>query len=175
MLFEKHVLHGFCLGTLPEEIINYAIGIKVENCMMLNTKFMHLDIDFVTAKWQHHCQSVPVVGFVRVSQWKWRFSLGWNLCPVIWDYPFHINLFPFSSNYGSVEEKVKLPLHSPEAKSFAPDDTEANRLVEIYYQKAVLYIWIRMDPDPYWKCGSRYKSRRMEIYQNLRINLVSCL
>jgi hypothetical protein len=40
-------------------------------------------------------------------------------------------LFPFSSNYGSVEEKVKLPLHSPEAKSFAPDDSEANRLVEI--------------------------------------------
>jgi hypothetical protein len=40
--------------------------------------------------------------------------------------------------------------------------------------------WIRiylavLDPDPYWKCASRYGSRRMEIYQNSRINLVSCL
>jgi hypothetical protein len=31
------------------------------------------------------------------------------------------------------------------------------------------------DPDPYWECGSGSGYGSMEIYQNLQINLVSCL
>jgi len=55
LLLEKHKQHlhvqyGFHPGTLLEELISYAIGINVENCRMLNTRFMHLDIDFVKAK-----------------------------------------------------------------------------------------------------------------------------
>jgi hypothetical protein len=45
---------------------------------------------------------------------------------------------------------------------------------------SVLWIRIRINlallvPDPYWECGSRSRNRKMEIDQNLQINLVSCL
>jgi hypothetical protein len=61
--------------------------------------------------------------------------------------PFILNkkLFPFSSHFGSVEEKVKLPLHSPDAKSYAPDDSEANRLGEILHQTGGSVV----DPNPH--------------------------
>ncbi len=99
---------------------------------------------------------------------------------------------------------MKLPLHSPDAKSFAPDDSEANRLGEISHQTGgsvvdpnlhgSAFIWMSwicihlvvpgfqicignadQDPDQYWECRSGSRSRSMEIGQNLHINQVSCL
>ena len=99
---------------------------------------------------------------------------------------------------------MKLPLYSPDAKSFAPDDSEANRLGEILHQTGgsvvdpnlhgSAFIWMSwicihlvvfgfqicmgnadQDPDQCWECGSGSRSRSMEIDKNLHINLVSCL
>ncbi len=40
---------------------------------------------------------------------------------------------------------MKLPLHSPDEKSFAPDDSEANRLGEILHQTEGSVV----DPNPH--------------------------